>query len=69
MGWQGREEWAGKEGRMGRQLSACPYEAAFLPRSREWGASIGESIALPTIFGFNVLESDSKILLIKRLRR
>ncbi len=54
---------------MGRQLSACPYEAASLPRSREWGASIDESIALPMILGSKVLESDSKILLIKRLRR
>ena len=41
---------------MGRQLSACPYEAASLPRSREWGASIDESIIVPTMFDFKVLE-------------
>jgi len=65
---EGKDGQAGERG-MGGQLSACPYEAASLPRSREWGASIDESIALPMILGSKVLESDSKILLIKRLRR
>ncbi len=50
---------------MGRQLSACPYAAPPLSRLQVWGASIDESIIVPTMFDFKGLESDSKILLIK----